>query len=613
MERFKFSNNKGITLISLVVTIIVLIILAGISINMIFGDNGIINRARESKRLQDVARITDKLELEKAEYTVENKGTLDYEGYLQQLVDKGIIDESDIERSQEREESSNVTLEEKYVFLIEREENGNIKIEYLGEVGNISPRIESLSVTSTSNSLNVSFKLKYTDKYSVSIKEETEESFGKEEIVNVEDKNVTKTFNGLKNNTTYNIKIKAYSESGEATKETNGITIDLSDIVTADITFDYNPNTWTNGSVVATAILNEEQKAEVQKYGYKLQTSTDGINFYDTESQTLDANGEVYARLYDGVNEFAGTTGNVNKIDKEKPTVSKVDVTINSATITATDVGGSGVASYAITTSNTAPTNGFQESKIFVSLEPGTTYYAWAKDVAGNVSQTGYEFKTLYQSASNKLKVGDYVQYVVPNSSYTMTTAQTGYSADQTFNTNTYSGLWRVLYNDDTNGLQLVSADTVADLYIKGQTGYDNFVNTLNTMAGKYVNTTYASAGRSLSTEADLTALESINALDINKGYWLAYTSIYQDSLGNGYCGGVYDKFIEYIDEETQIEHGSEVINICLKCEHTTLGTTGEIEYSKGVRPVITLNSNVTVTSGDGTSTSTAYQLGIEQ
>lgn len=41
----KFKRNKGITLIVLVVTIIVLLILAGISINMLTGQNGILNRA----------------------------------------------------------------------------------------------------------------------------------------------------------------------------------------------------------------------------------------------------------------------------------------------------------------------------------------------------------------------------------------------------------------------------------------------------------------------------------------------------------------------------------------------------------------------------------------
>lgn len=41
-------NNKGITLISLVVTIIVLLILAGVSIAMLAGDNSILSRASDA-------------------------------------------------------------------------------------------------------------------------------------------------------------------------------------------------------------------------------------------------------------------------------------------------------------------------------------------------------------------------------------------------------------------------------------------------------------------------------------------------------------------------------------------------------------------------------------
>ena len=37
-------NEKGITLIALVVTIVVLLILAGISINLVLGENGIIKK-----------------------------------------------------------------------------------------------------------------------------------------------------------------------------------------------------------------------------------------------------------------------------------------------------------------------------------------------------------------------------------------------------------------------------------------------------------------------------------------------------------------------------------------------------------------------------------------
>ena len=39
-------NQKGVTLIALVITIIVLLILAGVSISMLTGDNGILTRGK---------------------------------------------------------------------------------------------------------------------------------------------------------------------------------------------------------------------------------------------------------------------------------------------------------------------------------------------------------------------------------------------------------------------------------------------------------------------------------------------------------------------------------------------------------------------------------------
>lgn len=42
-------EQKGITLVALVITIIILLILAGISIATLSGDNGLFNRARQAK------------------------------------------------------------------------------------------------------------------------------------------------------------------------------------------------------------------------------------------------------------------------------------------------------------------------------------------------------------------------------------------------------------------------------------------------------------------------------------------------------------------------------------------------------------------------------------
>ena len=53
------SNQTGITLIALVVTIVVLLILAGVSINALFGDSGIINKAKDAQNKMDQAAEND--------------------------------------------------------------------------------------------------------------------------------------------------------------------------------------------------------------------------------------------------------------------------------------------------------------------------------------------------------------------------------------------------------------------------------------------------------------------------------------------------------------------------------------------------------------------------
>ena len=56
-------NNKGITLVTLVVTIIILIILAGISINMLIGTDGLITKAKQAKENIELAEIEEQTRL----------------------------------------------------------------------------------------------------------------------------------------------------------------------------------------------------------------------------------------------------------------------------------------------------------------------------------------------------------------------------------------------------------------------------------------------------------------------------------------------------------------------------------------------------------------------
>lgn len=61
MKKYK---NRGITLIALVVTIVVLLILAGVSISMLAGDNGIITRARKAKNAHDESSANETTKME---------------------------------------------------------------------------------------------------------------------------------------------------------------------------------------------------------------------------------------------------------------------------------------------------------------------------------------------------------------------------------------------------------------------------------------------------------------------------------------------------------------------------------------------------------------------
>ena len=69
----RIQENKGITLIALVVTIVVLIILATVSINAVLGQNGIIGKAKQAKSVYEASRANeitamDELANEMAQY-----------------------------------------------------------------------------------------------------------------------------------------------------------------------------------------------------------------------------------------------------------------------------------------------------------------------------------------------------------------------------------------------------------------------------------------------------------------------------------------------------------------------------------------------------------------
>ena len=91
----KNRNSKGITLIALVVTIIVLMILAGVSVSMLTGQNGILNRAAEAKEKTDSSSDLEELQIKAYEaltnYYVSGSNESESEYILKKLNGAGIV------------------------------------------------------------------------------------------------------------------------------------------------------------------------------------------------------------------------------------------------------------------------------------------------------------------------------------------------------------------------------------------------------------------------------------------------------------------------------------------------------------------------------------------
>ena len=73
MTKHNLKERKGITLVALVVTIVVLIILATITVTIVVGENGLINRAKQAKILQEGSQAKEELDMILLGYNLKNQ------------------------------------------------------------------------------------------------------------------------------------------------------------------------------------------------------------------------------------------------------------------------------------------------------------------------------------------------------------------------------------------------------------------------------------------------------------------------------------------------------------------------------------------------------------
>ena len=82
-------KERGITLVALVVTIVILLILAGVSLNLVFGSNGIVSKAGEAREEQCHGSIRDIMSMKYSEYNMKKSLEEIDENFMSYIQDEG--------------------------------------------------------------------------------------------------------------------------------------------------------------------------------------------------------------------------------------------------------------------------------------------------------------------------------------------------------------------------------------------------------------------------------------------------------------------------------------------------------------------------------------------
>ena len=100
LKKLNLKNKNAITLIALVVTIVVLLILAGVTISLLLDENGIIAKSKDARNANRAGTIRDEISLWEADKVASENGAGSHESmddFLTRLKERGLISEDDIQ------------------------------------------------------------------------------------------------------------------------------------------------------------------------------------------------------------------------------------------------------------------------------------------------------------------------------------------------------------------------------------------------------------------------------------------------------------------------------------------------------------------------------------
>ena len=312
MLRKKY-DKRGITLIALVVTIVVLLILAGITISLVFGSNGVIQKAQDSKEQTEIGEMREKLEIAKVPVYADGNGSYKVQDYWDRIESEGLIADKTVDIIDNGDGTYEVTTTPGYVFEITVEPNKeiaeNIIIgECIGKGENLSIGIRVVKKTTNSIEIEV-VRAEGASNFKYSIKKQGEEYGAAEE------KSETRhVFSGLTQGGIYTIKVEATKDGEQQIVEKTVQVGEIPLAIDGDVI-------WTGNGQASVRIYTEEEgyQIEWQKNGISEGSWTREASGVKEKTITGLVNGDIiYARLYDGTS--SGKYANIEVMDKIAPT-----------------------------------------------------------------------------------------------------------------------------------------------------------------------------------------------------------------------------------------------------------------------------------------------------
>ena len=327
----KEKNKKGITLIALVVTIVVLLILAGITINLLFSNGGIFDIVNQAKIEYEIGALKDRINNVIADWSIERAvdSSITVDDLWDKMVDADIIDNPDEDVSGPTKDGENdryeLTTNEGYIVEIIISPDGNVSIGDVVKGDKLPPKIGEITATIQSNSIHIEVEITRSEgevslSYYYKKDGEPDSSYQtlKEGV-----KELTADFTGLEQQKVYNIKVVVKDENGTSEKVINVTTGELTGTVTQK-----GETAWNNG----TATIELETK----ETGVTIQYQIGG-----TEGEWLDYKGPitglnhgqtVYAVTTDGTNQSGYSS--IDILDQINPQNAQIELSETSTTTT---------------------------------------------------------------------------------------------------------------------------------------------------------------------------------------------------------------------------------------------------------------------------------------